>query len=160
MASSSFAILPLLNYNSTTNRSSSSYSSPIRFWNLPRSKHRSAKHSNPRSPQVLVSFSLNQPADEESSDAALFLESNSIADYMRFKRRSDADDGNNNNGSSELQTAIVSYKKRFPWILLNPFLQVKPLLLAVSFPHKKSEQSNITFRCVAGRFGLDDSYCR
>lgn len=126
MASSSFAILPLLNYNSTTNRSSSSYSSPIRFWNLPKSKHRSAKHSNPRSPQVLVSFSLNQPADEESSDAALFLESNSIADYMRFKRRSD-DDGNNNNnnnGSSELQTAIVSYKKRFPWILLNPFLQV------------------------------------
>ncbi|KAJ4910755.1 hypothetical protein Rs2_05376 [Raphanus sativus] len=125
MASSSFAILPLLNYNSTTNRSSSSsYSSPIGFWNLPRSKHRSAKHSNPRCPQVLVSFSLNQPADEESSDATLFQESNSIADYMRFKRRSDDDGNNNNNGSSELQTAIVSYKKRFPWILLNPFLQV------------------------------------
>ncbi|CAN7038044.1 hypothetical protein IGI04_005034 [Brassica rapa subsp. trilocularis] len=117
MASSSFAVLPLLNYNSsTTNRSSSS----IRFFNLPKSKHRSSRHSNPRSPQVLVSLSLNQPTDDESSDAALFLESNSIADYMRFKRRSDDGD----NGSSELQTAIVSYKKRFPWILLNPFLQV------------------------------------
>lgn len=125
MASSSFAVLPLLNYNSsTTNRSSSS----IRFFNLPKSKHRSSRHSNPRSPQVLVSLSLNQLADDdESSDAALFLESNSIADYMRFKRRSDDGD----NGSSELQTAIVSYKKRFPWILLNPFLQVTPLLLAV-----------------------------
>ncbi|CAN6848582.1 unnamed protein product [Brassica oleracea] len=122
MASSSFAVLPLLNYNSsTTNRSSSSYSSSIRFFNLPKSKHRSSRHSNPRSPQVLVSLSLNQLADDdESSDAALFLESNSIADYMRFKRRSDDGD----NGSSELQTAIVSYKKRFPWILLNPFLQV------------------------------------
>lgn len=129
MASSSFAVLPLLNYNSsTTNRSSSSYSSSIRFFNLPKSKHRSSRHSNPRSPQVLVSLSLNQLADDdESSDAALFLESNSIADYMRFKRRSDDGD----NGSSELQTAIVSYKKRFPWILLNPFLQVTPLLLAV-----------------------------
>lgn len=129
MASSSFAVLPLLNYNSsTTNRSSSSYSSSIRFFNLPKSKHRSTKHLlNPRSPQVLVSLSLNQPTDDESSDAALFLESNSIADYMRFKRRSDDGD----NGSSELQTAIVSYKKRFPWILLNPFLQVTPLLLAV-----------------------------
>lgn len=124
MASSSFAVLPLLNYNSsTTNRSSSS----IRFFNLPKSKHRSSRHSNPRSPQVLVSLSLNQPTDDESSDAALFLESNSIADYMRFKRRSDDGD----NGSSELQTAIVSYKKRFPWILLNPFLQVTPLLLVV-----------------------------
>lgn len=155
-STSSFAVLPLLNYNSTTNRSSSSYSSSsIRFWNLPKSKHRSAKHANPRSPQVLVSFSLNQPADEESSDAALFLESNSIADYMRFKRRSD--DGGNN-GSSELQTAIVSYKKRFPWILLNPFLQVTPLTyLQVST--LKSEQSNILFDVFAGRFGLNDSYC-
>nr|NP_001303081.1 uncharacterized protein LOC106425793 [Brassica napus]ABP73257.1 unknown [Brassica napus] len=117
MAVRSFAVLPLLNYNSsTTNGSSSS----IRFFNLPKSKHRSSRHSNPRSPQVLVSLSLNQPSDDEPSDAALFLESNSIADYMRFKRRSDDSD----NGSSELQTAIVSYKKRFPWILLNPFLQV------------------------------------
>lgn len=155
MASSSFAVLPLLNYNSsTTNRSSSSYSSSIRFFNLPKSKHRSSRHSKPRSPQVLVSLSLNQLADDdESSDAALFLESNSIADYMRFKRRSDDGD----NGSSELQTAIVSYKKRFPWILLNPFLQVTPLLLAVF--HIKWEKSNILSMRVAGRFGLNNSYC-
>uniref|UniRef100_A0A1J3DJ67 Thermosome subunit gamma n=1 Tax=Noccaea caerulescens TaxID=107243 RepID=A0A1J3DJ67_NOCCA len=119
MAASSFAVLPLFGYSSTTDRSSSS--KLVRFWNLPKSRYRSTKHSNPRSPQVLVSFSLNQPNDDssDSSDAALFLESNSIADFMRFKRRPDA-----GNGSSELQTAIVSYKKRFPWILLNPFLQV------------------------------------
>lgn len=36
---------------------------------------------------------------------------------MRFKRGIDG-------GSGELQTAIVSYKKRFPWSLLRPFLQV------------------------------------
>ncbi|XP_010454236.1 PREDICTED: uncharacterized protein LOC104736022 [Camelina sativa] len=112
MAVTSFAVLPPFNYTSTTtDRSSSSYSSSklLRI---------SQSRSNPRYSNVLVSCSLNQPSDD-ASDAALFLESNSIADYMRFKRRSDA-----GNGTSELQTAIVGYKKRFPWILLNPFLQV------------------------------------
>lgn len=118
MATSSVAVPPLFGHSSTTDKSSSS-PRLLRFWNLPISKHRSTKHSNPRFREVLASFSLNQPADDDSSDAGLFLRSNSIADFMRFKRQPAG-----NNGTSELQTAIVSYKKRFPWILLNPFLQV------------------------------------
>ncbi|KAL2553728.1 hypothetical protein Fot_07347 [Forsythia ovata] len=50
--------------------------------------------------------------NEESAD--LFLQNNSFADFMRFKR---GDHG-------KLQTAVVSYRKKFPWSLLQPFLQV------------------------------------
>ncbi|CAH8271634.1 unnamed protein product [Arabidopsis lyrata] len=116
MAVSSFAVLPPFGHSSTTERSSSSSSSysSSKLLRIPQYRFR----SNSRCPNVFVSSSMNLPSDD-ASDAALFLESNSIADYMRFKRRPDA-----GNGTSELQTAIVSYKKRFPWILLNPFLQV------------------------------------
>lgn len=38
---------------------------------------------------------------------------------MRFKRGVDGGEGN-----EELQTAVVSYRKKFPWSLLQPFLQV------------------------------------
>lgn len=136
MAVSSFAVLPPFRYSSTTDRSSSSKLLRI-----------SQYRSNPRYPNVLVSCSLNQPSDD-ASDAALFLESNSIADYMRFKRRPDA-----GNGTSELQTAIVSYKKRFPWILLNPFLQVtSPSLLLSGFPHISRK---VTFLSISSSL-----YCR
>ncbi|CAL1359526.1 unnamed protein product [Linum trigynum] len=47
----------------------------------------------------------------------MFLQSNSIADFMRFKRGYDR-------GSGELQTAVVRYRKRFPWSILRPLLQV------------------------------------
>lgn len=53
----------------------------------------------------------------EHGSAEQFLENNSIADFMRFKRGSQK-------GSARLQTAVVSYKKKFPWSLLPPFLQV------------------------------------
>ncbi|KAE8671395.1 polyol transporter 5-like [Hibiscus syriacus] len=46
-----------------------------------------------------------------------FFNGNSIADFMRFKRGS-------RSGSGELQTAIVGYRKRFPWSILSPFLRV------------------------------------
>jgi hypothetical protein len=39
---------------------------------------------------------------------------------MRFKRGVDG-------GCAELQTAVVRYRKRFPWSLLRPFLQVHVL---------------------------------
>lgn len=54
----------------------------------------------------------------EDGSAEQFLQNNSIADFMRFKK--DGVDG----GTAELQTAVVSYRKRFPWSLLQPFLQV------------------------------------
>ncbi|KAL5768840.1 hypothetical protein ACOSP7_015382 [Xanthoceras sorbifolium] len=53
----------------------------------------------------------------EDGSAEQFLENNSIADFMRFKRGS-------NGGRAQLQTAVVTYRKRFPWSLLRPFLQV------------------------------------
>lgn len=43
------------------------------------------------------------------------MENNTIADFMRFK---------NGSATSQLQTAVVSYRKKFPWSLLQPFLQV------------------------------------
>ncbi|GMP59887.1 hypothetical protein CsSME_00022976 [Camellia sinensis var. sinensis] len=52
---------------------------------------------------------------DEDGSAEQFLRSNSITDFMRFKR---------GNSDAELQTAVVSYKKKFPWSLLRPFLQV------------------------------------
>lgn len=42
------------------------------------------------------------------------MQTNSIADFMRFKTGT----------AGELQTAVVSYRKKFPWSLLQPFLQV------------------------------------
>ncbi|KAL9686044.1 hypothetical protein QQ045_023499 [Rhodiola kirilowii] len=54
-----------------------------------------------------------QSVDEGSPD--VFLKNNSIADFMRFERGGQ---------SGELQTAVVSYRKKFPWSLLQPFLQV------------------------------------
>ncbi|KAK6941516.1 Major facilitator, sugar transporter-like [Dillenia turbinata] len=55
----------------------------------------------------------------EDGSAEQFLQNNSIADFMRFKRGID-----DRRGSGELQTAVVSYRKCFPWFLLQPFLQV------------------------------------
>ncbi|TYH60898.1 hypothetical protein ES332_D07G011300v1 [Gossypium tomentosum] len=58
-----------------------------------------------------------EDGSSSSTTAEQFFNNNSIADFMRFKRGSQ-------NGSGELQTAIVSYRKRFPWSILYPFLRV------------------------------------
>ncbi|XP_022933405.1 uncharacterized protein LOC111440833 [Cucurbita moschata] len=64
--------------------------------------------------QILgASSPSNQLRDDGTAE--LFLQNNSIADFMRFKR-----DGS----CTELQTAVVSYRKKFPWSILQPFLQV------------------------------------
>lgn len=52
--------------------------------------------------------------DDDGCSPDQFLLNNSIADFMRFKSGS----------SAQLQTAVVSYRKKFPWSLLQPFLQV------------------------------------
>lgn len=64
--------------------------------------------------KVLASSSVQSLED---GSAEQFLQNNSIADFMRFKRGVDGDSG-------KLQTAVVSYKKKFPWLLFRPFLQV------------------------------------
>lgn len=45
---------------------------------------------------------------------------------MRFKRGVDG-------GTGVLQTAVVSYRKKFPWSLLRPFLQVTLKFVSFSF---------------------------
>lgn len=59
-------------------------------------------------------------AKDDDGDVDQFLESSSISDFMRFKKG----DGGGGGGTGELQTAVVSYRKRFPWLLFQPFLQV------------------------------------
>lgn len=56
-------------------------------------------------------------ASRSNGELAKFLDNNSISDFMRYRNR-------NSDGDGELQTAVVRYKKRFPWSLIKPFLQV------------------------------------
>ncbi|CAA6665971.1 unnamed protein product [Spirodela intermedia] len=64
---------------------------------------------------------LAAAAAVDEGTAEQFVENNSIADFMRFRR---GDGDGDAEGVGELQTAVVSYRKRFPWSLLRPFLQV------------------------------------
>lgn len=66
----------------------------------------------------LFAPSLKPLAALEHGSPDQFLENNSIADFMRFRR------GIHGGSNGELQTAVVSYRKKFPWSLLQPFLQV------------------------------------
>lgn len=76
--------------------------------------------------ELRASFA-KQPVKEDDDDgegttsAAKFAKNNSIADFMRFKRGGSV---GGDKGNGELQTAVVSYRKKFPWSLLWPFLQV------------------------------------
>ncbi|KAJ9183960.1 hypothetical protein P3X46_007752 [Hevea brasiliensis] len=89
------------------------YNSNLKFSKPP-------KLASPRFPLQslkILAFSANNTQSFEDGSAEQFFQNNSIADFMRFKRRSDRSSG-------ELQTAVVSYRKRFPWSILNPFLRV------------------------------------
>ncbi|XP_078431780.1 thermosome subunit gamma [Wolffia australiana] len=73
-----------------------------------------------QSPSAFPNFlSAAAPSVDEGA-ADQFLDDNSISDFMRFRRRQ----GDGDDGVGELQTAVVSFRKRFPWSLLRPFLQV------------------------------------
>ncbi|PSS15595.1 hypothetical protein CEY00_Acc13087 [Actinidia chinensis var. chinensis] len=100
--------------------SPSTSSSPTKF----RAFKRKSRFLKPIS-QYYFSSSSNRrigvrsklPADDVSAEQ--FLQNNSIADFMRFMGGS-AGGG----GDAELQTAVISYRKKFPWSLLRPFLEV------------------------------------
>lgn len=82
----------------------------------------------------------SQLVEADNGSAEHFLENNSIADFMRFiKRSSNSKSSGDAEGesyrSSELQTAVVSYRKKFPWSLLPPFLQVS--IFPFFFPNKR-----------------------
>ncbi|KAI3417010.1 uncharacterized protein J3R85_014855 [Psidium guajava] len=88
----------------------------IRIRPFNRSKHHLFRFRRPPRLALKLCASASKQSIEDGS-ADKFLENNSIADFMRFKRGSHKANG-------ELQTAVVSYRKRFPWSLLWPFLQV------------------------------------
>lgn len=82
-----------------------------------------SSNPNPRFPTSSASFklfasSLKPSTSVEHGSADHFLQNNSIADFMRFKK------GILGGSNGELQTAVVTYRKKFPWSLLQPFLQV------------------------------------
>ncbi|OWM89899.1 hypothetical protein CDL15_Pgr012536 [Punica granatum] len=100
-----------------TSSPSSAYT-PIRIGHFSTtiSSSSSSKHHTPRLHRFSLRVVANQSIEDGSTEQ--FLQNSiSIADFMRFKKGSVK-------GSGELQTAVVSYRKKFPWSLLWPFLQV------------------------------------
>ncbi|KAJ8527941.1 hypothetical protein K7X08_015392 [Anisodus acutangulus] len=88
-----------------------SSTSPSNFIsNSPSLSLRIPRFPNPR--QLLID---NNDSPEQ------FLQNISIADFMRFKKGTNSDD---RVSTAELQTAVVTYRKKFPWSILQPFLQV------------------------------------
>ena len=82
-----------------------------------------SSNPNPRFPTSSNSFkffasSLKPSAPVEHGSPDQFLQNNSIADFMKFKK------GIQGGSNGELQTAVVTYRKKFPWSLLQPFFQV------------------------------------
>lgn len=81
----------------------------------------SSKHHGLRLQRFSLRVIANQTIEDGSTEQ--FLQNSiSIADFMRFKK-------GRVKGSGELQTAVVSYRKKFPWSLLWPFLQVMAIIL-------------------------------
>ncbi|KAK9268945.1 hypothetical protein L1049_000711 [Liquidambar formosana] len=122
MVSSSLSILsPTSSFpsNSLTDSCSSHTPTRTRSFKLSRRNPRFSKLPSPyRFPQASkISGPLPKQSPDDYGSPEQFLQNNSIADFMRFRR---GDDG----GNGELQTAVVSYRKKFPWSLLQPFLQV------------------------------------
>ncbi|KAJ8528292.1 hypothetical protein K7X08_021984 [Anisodus acutangulus] len=74
----------------------------------------------PRFPNLKV-LSSRQLIIDNNDSPEQFLQNNSIADFMRFKKGTSSDD---RISTAELQTAVVTYRKKFPWSILQPFLQV------------------------------------
>ncbi|XP_059638120.1 uncharacterized protein LOC132280034 [Cornus florida] len=125
MVCSSLSILsstPSLFPSNSNNDSTSTAvgSARVRFFNVRRRDFRSLKplslyYHGPRASKTEIY--TKQSIEDDSAEQ--FLQNNSIADFMRFKKGTSDGVGN-----AELQTAVVSYRKKFPWSLLNPFLQV------------------------------------
>ncbi|KAF7813834.1 thermosome subunit gamma [Senna tora] len=123
MVVTSFSIIS--SFPSISSSDSPSTSTPTRIRTFHSSSKRTPKFTRPlQFPPLstsippsssLVRASSNETIQDESPEQ--FLQNNSIADFLRFKRGVDG-------GSGELQTAVVRYKKKFPWSLLYPFLQV------------------------------------
>ncbi|XP_010688203.2 uncharacterized protein LOC104902202 [Beta vulgaris subsp. vulgaris] len=106
---------PLPSTSSPSSTTSDSFSFP-HFSNFSRRNPKSSS-SLFLSPPRASSFKSPLSTLSENDSPEQFFQNNSIADFMRFRKRSDGVDG-------ELQTAVVSFRKKFPWSLLRPFLKV------------------------------------
>lgn len=75
---------------------------------------------NSRFPTSLMfcASSIKQSSLPEHGSGDHFLQNNSLGHFLRFKK------GMNGGSNGELQTAVVTYRKKFPWSLLRPFLEV------------------------------------
>ncbi|XP_057968652.1 uncharacterized protein LOC131158084 [Malania oleifera] len=117
MVSGSLSILSSASsFPSSSTRDLSNPSIP----SIPRSCKRSTRspgcpHSS--SPLILRIKASAGGQRVEDGSTEQFLRKNCITDFMRFKQGNDG-------GTGDLQTAVVTYKKKFPWSLLQPFLQV------------------------------------
>jgi len=121
MVAHSLSILsPLPSTSSTASSGSLSYRRVLRSFNFSRRNPKPLSH-NLSPPRALSLFRRPSPEDE-SNGTDQFLENNSIADFMRFKKGPSDD--------CELQTAVVSYRRKFPWSLLRPFLRVCLIFVA------------------------------
>nr|GMD86657.1 thermosome subunit gamma [Ipomoea batatas] len=124
MVQSSFCILSstspsLFPSNSAADSPSTSYLPSPRTLFLCRSSPRFSKLKVLSKQQQQLPIDGNSNNSNGSAPAEQFLQNNSIADFMRFKHGSNSDERR-----AELQTAVVSYRKRFPWSILQPFLRV------------------------------------
>eukprot|EP01018_Ginkgo_biloba_P001865 Gb_29130 [translate_table: standard] len=102
-------------------------STKFRNNSLKRSRRNSLHHCRyvPQAAKFLWDFI---PSESQNDLTGEIPEFRSIADFTRF--RNNGDDG------EELQTAVVSYSKRFPWSLLQPGHQVD-LVAAVHIADKE-----------------------
>ncbi|KAF4357333.1 hypothetical protein G4B88_002161 [Cannabis sativa] len=119
MVSASLSLL----HSTAFSDSSSSSSSSIPTRRTGSNPNPALRYSNilklaPLKVKAVASSSASSPSPLEDGSADQFSQSSSIADFMRFKR------GAVDVSNGELQTAVVSYRKKFPWSILQPFLQV------------------------------------
>lgn len=110
MVHRSLSLLSSTSPSSIPSNFNSDSSSPSSF--ILRRIHRFPK-LNVSSRQLLID---NNDSPEQ------FQQNNSIADFMRFRKGTSSDDSVS---TAELQTAVVTYRKKFPWSFLQPFLKVK-----------------------------------
>lgn len=120
MVSSSLSILsptPSFPSGSNTDSSCTSTSARVRSFKASNRNFRLLKPVRLYNSLPSLNFGASSKQATDDVSAGQFTQNNSISDFMRFRRGADA-------GNGELQTAVVSYRKKFPWSLLRPFLQV------------------------------------
>ncbi|XP_058184903.1 uncharacterized protein LOC131302345 [Rhododendron vialii] len=100
--------------SSYANNSTLTSSSPTTFNSFKR---------NPRffKPIRRIGVRAKPSVEDDGSVVEPFMQNNSPAEFMRY--RSVGLGGGQGQGG-ELQTSVVTYRKKFPWSLLRPFLQV------------------------------------